>query len=518
MKSAIRMENIVKRFPGVLANDHVSLDVAEGEVHGLVGENGAGKSTLMHILYGMFEPDSGQIFIRDAPVNIRTPMDAIRHGIGMVHQHFMLVSSLTVLENVVLGFTPTRFGMMNLRQARDQVKAIEEKFSLNVDLDAKVYQLSVGEMQRTEILKALYRGAKFLILDEPTSVLVPQEIKHLFHVLRELARKDHSIIFITHKLKEVLSVTNYVTVLQRGKITGQLKTSETNEQQLANMMVGRDVVLKVEKSPTQAKGVVLQVSGVSALSSRNLPALKKVSFAARYGEIVGVAGVEGNGQTELIEILAGLRSVAEGQIYFRDKEITSKSVKERRKLGIAHIPEDRLTFGVSKECSIEENLILNKYYTPPLSTHGVMHANKVKSFCQRLLQRFDVKAAGIKVPITSLSGGNMQKLVLARELDTEPHLLIAAQPGRGVDIGALEYIQQHLIELRDRSRAILLISSELDDIMMLADRILVMYEGEIVGSFVGGQVGEEELGLYMSGAKRMKLSPDGEPLNGSEGA
>jgi simple sugar transport system ATP-binding protein len=337
MKSAIRMENIVKRFPGVLANDQVSLEVAEGEIHGLVGENGAGKSTLMNILYGMFEPDAGQIFIRDIPVKIRNPMDAIRHGIGMVHQHFMLVPSLTVLENVVLGLTPTRFGMTNLRRARDMVKAIEEKFSLNVELDARVYQFSVGEMQRTEILKALYRGAQFLILDEPTAVLVPQEIEHLFHVLRELVSKDHAIIFITHKLKEVLSVTDYVTVLRRGKITGQLTTSETNEQQLANMMVGRDVVLQVEKPPALVKNDVLHVSGVSALSSRNLPAL-------------------------------------------------------------------------------------------------------------------------------------------------EPHLLIAAQPGRGVDIGALEYIQQHLIELCDRSRAILLLSSELEDILALADRILVMYEGEIVAA------------------------------------
>lgn len=501
MNNAVEMREIVKQFPGVLANDRVSFTLGSGEIHGLVGENGAGKTTLMNILYGLAEPDSGTILVKGEEARMRTPTDAIRLGIGMVHQHFMLVPSLTVLENIVLGQVETRFGINQLAGAQKRIEELAGRYGLRVPLGRRVSQLSVGEMQRVEILKALYRGAEILILDEPTAVLVPQEVEHLFTVLRELADRGHSVILITHKLKEVLAVTDRVTVMRKGRVTGDLYTAETSEQELANMMVGRDVVLRLEKAEAHPAEIVLELEGVSAINNRHQEVLKSVDMQLRRGEILGIAGVEGNGQTELIEVVSGLRPVSRGVIRFSGDDITTETVRRRRRRGIGHVPEDRLIFGVAKELSIAENLILNRYNQKPFARQGVLSLATVEEHCNELIDRFDVVAQDSSTAVGTLSGGNMQKVVLARELEADPEVLIAAQPGRGVDVGAIEEIYRLLIDLRDRGKAILLVSSELEDIMMLSDRIAVMYEGRIVGVMAAEEATEELLGLYMSGAK-----------------
>lgn len=501
MEPAVEMREIVKQFPGVLANDHVRLTLSAGEIHGLVGENGAGKTTLMNILYGLMEPDSGTIVVKGREVRMRTPTDAIRLGIGMVHQHFMLVPSLTVIENIVLGQVETRFGVNQLAGAQQKVEELGRRYGLQVPLGRRVSQLSVGEMQRVEILKALYRGAEILILDEPTAVLVPQEVEHLFTVLKELATRGHSVILITHKLKEVLAVTDRVTVMHKGRVTGDLSAADTSEQELANMMVGRDVVLRLDKPEARPGEVVLQLENVSATNSRHQEILKSIDLELRRGEILGIAGVEGNGQTEFIEIISGLRRVSQGTIRFAGEEITTETVRRRRHRGIGHVPEDRLAFGVAKELSIAENLILNRYNRQPLTRQGVLSPARIEKHCNDLIDRFNVVAPNSSVAVGTLSGGNMQRVVLARELEANPEVLIAAQPGRGVDVGAIEEIYRLLIDLRDRGKAILLVSSELEDIMMLSDRIAVMYEGRIVGIMTADEATEEILGLYMSGAK-----------------
>jgi simple sugar transport system ATP-binding protein len=506
MSYAVEMTSITKEFPGVVANDNVTFQVRGGEIHALVGENGAGKTTLMNVLYGLYHPDSGQIKIRGQEVTIHDPHQAIELGVGMVHQHFMLVPSLTVMENVVLGKTPTRFALIDARQANEAIMEISEQYSLAVNPQAKVYELSVGEMQRVEILKALYRGADILILDEPTAVLTPQETTELFHILRGLAEQERAIIFITHKLKEVLAISDRVTVMRNGEVTGLVETSDTDEQELARLMVGRDVVFRVEKSPAKVGQEILRVANLHAVDDRGLPALKSVSFCVRLGQIVGVAGVEGNGQTELVEVLNGLRRATDGSVHYRGTDMTQASPRKRRELGISHIPEDRLRLGVNLDCTIEENLVLNTYYQPPLARSILLNLNKIEEYSDSLVERFNIITPTSKLPASSLSGGNMQKLVLAREMGGDPDLLIAAQPTRGVDVGAIEYIHQQIIQLRDRGHGVLLVSAELDEILSLSDRILVMYEGEIVGDFVGGSVSEEELGLYMLGTKRMEPS------------
>lgn len=504
MTYAVEMTSITKRFPGVVANDKVTLQVKPGEIHALVGENGAGKTTLMNILYGLYQPDSGEINIDGQKVSIHGPDEAIGLGIGMVHQHFMLVPSLTVMENVILGKTPTRFGLTDARQAEGAVTEISEQYSLTVDLQAKVYELSVGEMQRVEILKALYRGAGVFILDEPTAVLTPQETGELFRILRGLAEQGRAIIFITHKLKEVLAVSDRVTVMRNGVVTGVVETENTDEHELARLMVGRDVVLRVEKAPARAGDEVLKVSDLSTVDDRGLPALENVSFSVRLGEIVGIAGVEGNGQTELVEVLTGLRRAMNGSIFYHGKEVTHLTTRKRRELGMSHIPEDRLRLGVNPDCTIEENLVLDNYYHPPLARSIFLDMGKIEEYAESLIDRFNIITPDSKLPTSSLSGGNMQKLVLAREMGNEPDLLIAAQPTRGVDVGAIEYIHEQIIRLRDEGNGVLLVSAELDEILSLSDRILVMYEGVIVGEFLGGAVSENELGLYMVGTKRME--------------
>jgi general nucleoside transport system ATP-binding protein len=505
MTYVVEMLNISKQFPGVRANDNVTLQVNKGEIHALIGENGAGKTTLMSILYGLYQPDSGEIRLDDKAVHIVDPQTAIQHGIGMVHQHFMLVPSLTVAENVVLGRTPTNLLLTNTRSAEAAVRDISQKYGLTVDPRARIYELSVGQMQRVEIIKALYRHAEILILDEPTAVLTPQETRELFKIIQTLAEQGRTIIFISHKLKEVRAISQRVTVMRQGKVTGRVNTSETNEAELARLMVGRDVVLQVKRTPGKPSSDILRLESVSAFNDRGLPALCNVSFNVRLGEILGVAGVEGNGQTELVEVITGLRDITAGKICLHDRDVAHSSPRKRREQGIAHIPEDRLLRGVSRGCSIEENLIVNTYYRRPLSRSIMFNMAQVGEFAQGLIERFNVMTPSKNLPVRSLSGGNMQKVVLAREIAGEPDLLVAAQPTRGVDVGAIEYIHQQLLDLRDRGHGILLVSAELEEIMILADRIVVMYEGEIVGEFAAGQVAENELGLYMAGAKRMSM-------------
>lgn len=506
MTNAVEMLNITKSFPGVLANDNVSLIVREKEIHGFLGENGAGKSTLMNILYGLCKPDSGKIILHGQEVNIDSPRSAISMGIGMVHQHFMLVPSLTVLQNIILGSTPMKNKLfIDNNEARKKIRAIIDKYSLQIKLDAKVYQLSVGHRQRIEIIKALYRGAKLLILDEPTAVLTPQEIVDFFYILEKLREQGCSIILITHKLKEALSITSRITVMRKGVVTGVVNTSETDVDSLATLLVGRNVNLLLDRKPYNPGNKVLEVNDIHALNERGLPAVKGVSLSLKQGEILGIAGVEGNGQTELVEAISGMLPIKEGFIVFHDKAIQNLSIRKRRNMGMSHIHEDRLKVGGAKSCAIEDNLILNKYNKRPYSRFGILDVGKIEEFASDLVNRFMVKVPSVKYRLGTLSGGNMQKVILAREIESTPEVLIASQPTRGVDIGAIEYLHRQLLELRDKGKSILLVSAELDEILSLSDRILVMYEGEIVGVFNAGTVSEIELGLYMTGAKRMTL-------------
>ena len=500
MTYAVEMLDIVKHFQDVIANDGVTLTVESGTIHAVIGENGAGKSTLMRVLYGLHRPDSGKIHINGDPVTLNSPQDAIALNIGMVHQHFMLTPSLTVTENIVLGATRARWGLLDLTTAKKSIAEISFRYGLAIDLDAKVYDLSVGAMQRVEILKTLYRGAQILIMDEPTAVLTPTETDSLFNILQRLAEQNHTILFISHKLKEVLRISQRVSVMRSGKIAGEVETAETDENELARLMVGRDVVFRVEKKPAAPGDPVLKVKRLSAYSNRRLPCLRQVSFEVRRGEIVGIAGVEGNGQSELAEVLTGLRTASGGSITYIDQNITHLSVRRRRELGIAHIPEDRLKTGADIHSSVAENLIVNTYHKMPLSRWTVFNPLEINAMAGRLINQFSVATAGTNMPLESLSGGNIQKIVLARELEGDPDLLIASQPTRGVDVGAIEFIHQQLILLRENMHGILLISADLDEILSLSDRILVMYEGAIVGEIAGADATEKIVGLLMAGA------------------
>ncbi len=503
--NAVEMIDIVKEYPGVLANDHVSLTVREGEIHGLVGENGAGKSTIMNQLYGMQRPTSGTIRIYGKEVHIRSPKEAIALGIGMVHQHFMLAPSLSVLQNIILGNQPKRGPFIDLKTAREQVQAILNRYAFQLDLNAKVYQLSVGQMQRVEIVKALYRGAKILILDEPTAVLTPQEVEELIKIMQRLREQGCSIIIITHKLKEVMATTDRITIMRKGVVTGRVNTAETNETELANLMVGREVNLHIPKGDTSTfLQRVLEVRNLEVYNERGQRAVKNVTFSVKQGEILGVCGVEGNGQTELVNALTGL-SPSSGSIRINGAELGRAGVRARREHRMSHIPEDRMKVGGAKTCSITENLMLDSYYTPTYCRGGVLDYPGMNDRAGKLIQRFAIKVPGGEYPLGTLSGGNIQKVILARELDADPEILVAAQPTRGVDIGAIEYIRKQLVALRDSGKAILLISAELEEILSLSDRIVVMYEGEIVGAFRPEETTEEELGLYMTGSRRMEL-------------
>ena len=507
MTNIVEMRNIVKVYPnGVVANDGVNFSVKRGEIHALVGENGAGKSTLMKILYGLERPTSGEILINGQPVQFKSPLDAIAAGIGMVHQNFMLIPSFTVAENIVLGMEPTRRGLIDKAEATRITEELSQRYGLHVQADAVVDSINVGMRQRVEILKVLYRGAEILILDEPTAVLTPQETQDLFRSVRTLVEQGKTVIFITHKLREVKEISDRVTVMRRGKVVGTVLTSEATREGLANMMVGREVLLTMEKPPQNRGDAVLKVRGLTYVSETGQAVLKDVTFNVHAGEILGVAGVEGNGQTELVEVLTGLRQATAGTATIEDKDILNSSPRAVREAGVAHIPEDRLTNGLALQATIDENLIVDRYYVPPFRKGLFIDQEVVVEQGERLIKEFDIRTPNGQVPVSSLSGGNMQKVIVAREFSADPKLLIAAQPTRGIDVGATEFVRQRLVQKRTEGTAVLLVTADLAEVMSLSDRIIVMYEGEITGVFPdAASVTEEELGLYMLGIKRKTL-------------
>jgi ABC-type uncharacterized transport system ATPase subunit len=498
---AVYMRGIRKEWPGVVANDDVTLTVARGEIHALVGENGAGKTTLMNILYGLIHPDAGAIFVHGKPAHIFGPRDAIRLGIGMVHQHFMLIPVFTVGENIVLGREPSGpFGSYDASSTQQQIRDLGDRYGLYVDPNARAGNLSVGQQQRVEIIKVLYRGAAILIFDEPTAVLTPQETQELFGVLRGLAAQGKTIIFITHKLREVLEVSHRVTVLRRGRVAGNLVTAETTQAEIARLMVGREVLLRVQKKPARPGPIVLQVQNLTATSDQGLPVVRGVSFELHAGEILGIAGVEGNGQSELVQLLAGLRQPVSGAILLDGRDITRLDARQVRRAGIAHIPEDRRESGLVLNYTVGQNLILGRQRWKQFARNAfLLRRRAALAWAQRLIQEFDIRTPGPQTLARALSGGNQQKIVVAREFAAEPKVLIAAQPTRGVDIGAIEFIHRRLVQQRDNGAAVLLISAELDEIRALSDRIAVMYEGKIM-SIEQPSVSEERLGLLMAGA------------------
>jgi simple sugar transport system ATP-binding protein len=498
----LEMRGVTKRFPGVLANDHVDLDLQKGEVLALLGENGAGKSTLMNILYGLYKPDEGEILVGGKPVSFGSAKDAIDKGIGMVHQHFMLIPVMTVAENIVLATEPRTAGvLLDFDSAVERVRDISTRFGLAVNPTAKVENISVGQQQRVEILKALYRGAEILILDEPTAVLTPQEAGELFAIIKSLQADGTSIIFISHKLNEVLEIADRITVLRRGKMIDTVPRAGATEEGLARMMVGREVLLRVDKPPSSPGDPLLAVEDLHVNDDRGLPAVRGVSFEVRAGEIVGLAGVEGNGQSELIEAMTGLRSPESGTIRVGGREFQHASARKMLDAGLGHIPEDRQRRGLVLEFSIAENIALHDYNRPPESRWGWLFPRRFIQRARALISEFDIRGGGPTTRAGALSGGNQQKLVAAREVARDPKALIAAQPTRGLDVGAIEFLHRRLVEERDEGRAILLVSLELDEVLSLSDRILVMYEGVIVGEH-SGEVSEEEIGLEMLGSRK----------------
>lgn len=502
MDFALEAKGITKRFPGVLANDHVDLTLAKGEIRALLGENGAGKTTLMNILYGLWQPDSGEIYVKGEKVSFRDPSAAIARGIGMLHQHFMLVPVLTVAENIMLGQESVVAGFfLGRSQVIKRIEALSQDFGLEVDPRAYVKDLPVGVQQRVEILKILYRQADILILDEPTAVLTPQESEEFFKIMRSLAKEGKSIIFITHKLREVLAVADRITVLRAGRVVGTTTPQETSEAQLASMMVGREVILRVKKKPAQPKEVVLEVKDLHVLSDRLNPVVNGVSFEVRGGEILGLAGVQGNGQTELVEAITGLRQVVKGQISFLGQEITNAPPRRVLERGTAHIPEDRQEDGLVLPFPVHDNLVLNTYYRNPFAHGLTLQEKTIVATAQDLVEHFDVRTPSVFVPVLNLSGGNQQKVIVARELSRPIRLLVAAQPTRGLDVGSIEYIHQQLVEKRDQGCAVLLVSTELDEIVSLSDRIAVMFRGKIVATLEASQATREKLGLLMAGAQ-----------------
>jgi simple sugar transport system ATP-binding protein len=498
----LELRGITKRFPGVLANDHVDFELRRGEVHALLGENGAGKSTLMSILYGLYHPDEGEVLINGEPVRIHSPKEAIERGIGMVHQHFMLIPVMTVAENIVLATEPTKAGViLDFASAKKRVQEIAAQFNFAIDPGARIENISVGQQQRVEILKALYRRADILILDEPTAVLTPQEAQELFGILKNLQREGMSIIFISHKLNEVLEIADRITVLRRGRKIETLPAAGATEEQLARLMVGREVLLRVDKTVARPAEPLLEVEDLRVLDDRELEIVRGVSLDVCAGEIVGIAGVDGNGQTELIEALTGLRSVQSGEFRLAGSRLTGASTHKILDSGMGHIPEDRQLRGLVLEFELAENIALHDFDRPPNSRLGWLIPKRMIQRAGRLLKEFDVRGGGPLTKAKALSGGNQQKVVVAREVANDPRVLIAAQPTRGLDVGAIEFVHRRLVEERDEGRAVLLVSLELDEILSLSDRILVMYEGEIVGEY-GPDVTEDELGFAMLGGTR----------------
>jgi simple sugar transport system ATP-binding protein len=500
----IEMLNITKIFPGIKANDNITLQLRRGEIHALLGENGAGKSTLMSVLFGLYQPEGGCIKKNGQVVKIKDPNDANALNIGMVHQHFKLVECFTVLDNIILGVEPNTAGFLRKTEARQKVIELSERYGLHVDPDAKIEDISVGMQQRTEILKMLYRDNEILIFDEPTAVLTPQEIQELMQIMKNLAAEGKSILFISHKLAEIMEVSDRCTVLRKGKYIGTVNTCETNVEQLSSMMVGRTVQMKVDKGPAHPGEVVLDVKNVTVPSKVHKGnAVHDVSFQVRRGEIVCLAGIEGNGQTQFIHALTGLDTMSEGQITLCGKDITHASIRQRSKDGMSHIPEDRHKHGLVLDYTLEENLVLQRYWEKRFQKAGFINFGAVRDYSDHLIEQYDIRSGQGSVTMArSMSGGNQQKAIVAREIDKDPEVLVAVQPTRGLDVGAIEYIHKQIVAQRDEGKAVLLVSLELDEVMDLPDRILVMYEGEIVGEFDPEKVTVEELGLYMAGAKR----------------
>ena len=500
----IEMLHITKEFPGIKANDDITLQLKKGEIHALLGENGAGKSTLMSVLFGLYQPEAGEIRKNGKPVKIDNPNDATALGIGMVHQHFKLIDVFTVLDNIILGAEDTKLGFLQKKAARQKVQELSQRYGLRVDLDAKVEDITVGMQQRVEILKMLYRDNEILIFDEPTAVLTPQEIEELMATMKEFAREGKSILFISHKLNEIMEVSDRVSVLRKGKYIGTVNTSETTKQELSNMMVGRPVQLEVTKDEAKPAGEVLKVDHLcvhSHVQKRN--AVNDVSFTVRAGEIVCIAGIDGNGQTELIHGLTGLDKITGGSVTLCGETITHASIR-RRGRNMSHIPEDRHKHGLVLDFTLEQNMVLQRFNEPRFENHGFINNKAVRDYANYLIDKFDVRSGqGAITRARSMSGGNQQKAIIAREVDRDKDLIVAVQPTRGLDVGAIEFIHSQLVAERDRGKAILLVSLELDEVMSLSDRILVMYEGEIVGELDPKKTTVEELGLYMAGAKRM---------------
>ena len=493
----LELRKMTKQFPGVLANDAIDLTVMPGEVHGLLGENGAGKTTLMNILYGLYQPTSGEIYFKGQRALLRSPKDALRLGIGMVHQHFKLVPTLSVAENIILGMKEGRGPFINVRQAEEAIDALGQEYGLQVDPQALVWTLSTGEQQRVEILKALYRKAELLILDEPTAVLTPQESEALFNTLNRLVEAGLTLIFISHKLKEIVSVTHEVTVLRRGKVVATVKTENTTTEALAQLMVGREVLFQVEKAEQSPGEQALQLEGIEALNDKGYQALRGVNLNIRNGEIVGLAGVSGNGQRELAEVITGLRPATKGRFVLDGQELTQASVRCLLSAGVAHIPEDRMGQGLALGLSVAENMVLHDYRLPRFC-HGIfLDYAQIEVHAEALVKDFDIRTPGIEVAAHTLSGGNLQKIILARELYSQPRLIIANQPTRGLDVGSCEYVRQQLVAARDRGAAVLLISEDLDEVMDVSDRIVVIYEGRLSEAPPGAD--HQTLGLMMAG-------------------
>ncbi len=506
---AIEMLNITKRFPGIVANDNITLQLKKGEIHALLGENGAGKSTLMSVLFGLYQPEEGIIKKDGQEVKIKDPNDANALGIGMVHQHFKLVECFSVLDNIIMGVEPVKYGFLQKKEARKKVLELSEKYGLHVEPDAIIEDITVGMQQRTEILKMLYRDNEILIFDEPTAVLTPQEIAELMQIMKNLAAEGKSILFISHKLAEIMAVADRCTVLRKGKYIGTVETAKTNIEELSAMMVGRNVNFHVEKKPMTPGEPVLEVKNMTVASKihRN-NAVKDVSLTVRRGEIVCIAGIDGNGQTEFVHGLTGLDPLVSGTIILEGKDITKASIREKSILGMSHIPEDRHKHGLVLDYSLEDNLVLQTYFEPQFTSKaGFLKRDAIRAYAEKIIEEYDVRSGqGPVTPARSMSGGNQQKAIVGREIEKAPELLIAVQPTRGLDVGAIEYIHKQLVAERDQGKAVLLVSLELDEVMDVSDRILVMYEGEIVGEFDPKKTTEEELGLYMAGAKRMEVN------------
>ncbi len=503
MAVALKMENITKKFPRVTANENVTIELKKGEIHALLGENGAGKSTLMNCLYGMYQPEGGSIYINGNKVKIRSSEDAIKLGIGMVHQHFMLIPQLTVTENIILGLKSKREPMLDLKRAEKEIRELSDRYQFNLDPKAYIKDLPVGIQQRVEILKVLYRNAGILILDEATAVLTPQEVQELFKVVRQLAEEGKSIFMIVHKLEEVMEVCDTVTVLRDGKVIGNVAVAETNPKEMAKMMVGREVMLCYGKEPCRPKEVALTVKDLVVKNKHGKNVVDGVSFELRKGEILGIAGVDGNGQIELSEVITGLSNYSSGKILVNGEEVKSHNTRCFIEKNVSHIPQDRQLTGLIMEFNIRENLILQRFCDGPFSRFGILNRQIIKEHADAMIQKFNIKAAGSDVVLNTLSGGNQQKVILAREIDRNPEILVAVQPTRGLDIGATEFVRKQILEQRDKGSAVFLVSTELDEILALSDRIAIIHEGRFMGIVNNGEVSVEEIGLMMAGVRKV---------------